>query len=178
MSLPAVHAKYFTCFFFFVKLWRCCHWLVCRTNAKVLVILYYFWIPPLIRACPRLFLHISLCSTYLVQPPKPFETVGAMWAAENSCNMQESTWNVSRWFLFRWCNLLNNKHMKSSGFWKLLVIAEKWEEGMREWGKDCLFKLHFCLTYFFSQIRNKLKDAADNIGLPTFVVADAGRTQV
>ncbi|XP_022157533.1 peptidyl-tRNA hydrolase 2, mitochondrial isoform X2 [Momordica charantia] len=25
---------------------------------------------------------------------------------------------------------------------------------------------------------NKLKDAADNIGLPTFVVADAGRTQV
>lgn len=27
-------------------------------------------------------------------------------------------------------------------------------------------------------IRNKLKEAAENIGLPTFVVADAGRTQV
>ncbi|KAG5591522.1 hypothetical protein H5410_042036 [Solanum commersonii] len=27
-------------------------------------------------------------------------------------------------------------------------------------------------------IRNKLKEAAEDIGLPTFVVADAGRTQV
>jgi len=27
-------------------------------------------------------------------------------------------------------------------------------------------------------IRNKLKEAAESIGLPTFVVADAGRTQV
>lgn len=26
--------------------------------------------------------------------------------------------------------------------------------------------------------RNNLKEAADSIGLPTFVVADAGRTQV
>lgn len=26
--------------------------------------------------------------------------------------------------------------------------------------------------------RNKLKEAAESIGLPTFVVADAGRTQV
>jgi len=27
-------------------------------------------------------------------------------------------------------------------------------------------------------IRNKLKETAESIGLPTFVVADAGRTQV
>jgi hypothetical protein len=27
-------------------------------------------------------------------------------------------------------------------------------------------------------IRNKIREAAENIGLPTFVVADAGRTQV
>ncbi|CAL5431746.1 unnamed protein product [Camellia sinensis] len=51
----------------------------------------------------------------------PFEAMGAMWTAQNSCHMQESTRNVSR---------------------------------------------------------NKLKEAAENIGLPTFVVADAGRTQV
>jgi len=27
-------------------------------------------------------------------------------------------------------------------------------------------------------IRNKLKEAAESIGLPTFIVSDAGRTQV
>lgn len=34
------------------------------------------------------------------------------------------------------------------------------------------------LLYCGDCIRNKLKDAADSIGLPTFTVADAGRTQV
>lgn len=43
--------------------------------------------------------------------------------------------------------------------------------------------LHLRLTLFFYMfgkcaIRNKLKEAAEDIGLPTFVVADAGRTQV
>lgn len=33
-----------------------------------------------------------------------------------------------------------------------------------------------CTSIFF--VRNKLRDAAEGIGLPTFVVADAGRTQV
>lgn len=40
---------------------------------------------------------------------------------------------------------------------------------------------HFDLHQIFvgcSSIRNKLKLAADGAGLPTFVVADAGRTQV
>lgn len=34
------------------------------------------------------------------------------------------------------------------------------------------------LFLFVHSIRNKLKEAADSIGLPTFIVADAGRTQV
>lgn len=32
--------------------------------------------------------------------------------------------------------------------------------------------------WHYGSIRNKLKEAAEGIGLPTFVVADAGRTQV
>lgn len=32
--------------------------------------------------------------------------------------------------------------------------------------------------FFFPIIRNKLWEAAEKTGLPTFVVADAGRTQV
>lgn len=34
------------------------------------------------------------------------------------------------------------------------------------------------MTRYDDRIRNKVKDAAETIGLPTFTVADAGRTQV
>lgn len=35
------------------------------------------------------------------------------------------------------------------------------------------------IKYFFSLIsRNKIAEAAESVGLPTFVVADAGRTEV
>lgn len=33
-------------------------------------------------------------------------------------------------------------------------------------------------TFVFSTLRNKVAEAAESVGLPTFVVADAGRTQV
>ncbi|CAK7353182.1 unnamed protein product [Dovyalis caffra] len=57
----------------------------------------------------------------LKMPPDSLETMGAIWTAQNSCYVQESTRNVSR---------------------------------------------------------NKIREAAEDIGLPTFIVADAGRTQV
>jgi hypothetical protein len=39
----------------------------------------------------------------------------------------------------------------------------------------------FCLSMFVSPmciIRNRIKETAEHRGIPTFVVADAGRTQV
>lgn len=48
--------------------------------------------------------------------------------------------------------------------------------------EECVMCVEEWLTLFYMlgkcPIRNKLKEAAENIGLPTFVVADAGRTQV
>lgn len=38
--------------------------------------------------------------------------------------------------------------------------------------------IYWTMDFFSPIIRNKLWEVAENTGLPTFVVADAGRTQV
>ncbi|KAF9681101.1 hypothetical protein SADUNF_Sadunf06G0190500 [Salix dunnii] len=79
---------------------------------------------------------------YTLQPPDSLETMGAIWTAQNSCYMQESTRNLPNFIMLKSSSLSNS--------WSTISL----------------------LT------RNKIREAAENFGLPTFVVADAGRTQL
>ncbi|KAI7994976.1 putative peptidyl-tRNA hydrolase 2 [Camellia lanceoleosa] len=58
----------------------------------------------------------------------------------------------------------------------VLVVRQDLKMGAGKIASQCAH----AATGMYSELmqRNKLKEAAENIGLPTFVVADAGRTQV
>uniref|UniRef100_A0A9I9CH65 peptidyl-tRNA hydrolase n=1 Tax=Cucumis melo TaxID=3656 RepID=A0A9I9CH65_CUCME len=58
----------------------------------------------------------------------------------------------------------------------VLVVRQDLKMGSGKIASQCAH----AATGLYAELmqRNKLKDAAENIGLPTFVVADAGRTQV
>lgn len=89
-----------------------------------------------------------LFSFFFLQQSIPSETMGALWPTQNRCDLQESTRNVIILFCCQYFNFT-------------FQIGTLWPNSL------------LCLI-----IRNRLKEEADNIGLPTFVVADAGRTQV
>ena len=78
--------------------------------------------------------------------------MGATWATQISRHMQELTRNVSK-------DLTGNYFLVNMSRLHHLYLKVPL----------------FCCSALF---RNKLKEAAESIGLPTFVVADAGRTQV
>ena len=71
-----------------------------------------------------------------------------MWATQNCGLLQESKRNVSRWSHWIWVFVRTTN---------IHIIAN---------------------SLFACSFRNKLQEQAESIGLPTFVVADAGRTQV
>lgn len=85
--------------------------LVIILNFRDIQLLYFVWL---------LILSVQSCIIqYSLQWPVPFETMGAMWATQNSGYMQESTRNVSRWFHCEQYGFLSNEKKHS--------IANLWE---------------------------------------------------
>ncbi|XP_039052531.1 peptidyl-tRNA hydrolase 2, mitochondrial-like [Hibiscus syriacus] len=63
---------------------------------------------------------------------------------------------------------------RNTGMYAELMYSDR--SLLRQW-EDC-GQPKIVVTCRNQQEMNKLREAAENIGLPTFVVADAGRTQV